>query len=177
MGLLGTIVENDWKIFNKVVGGMKNIFKKDNKITLLKWKFSRKNYCVLKKMNLTSCRWRLFISLNFRIILVNIKTFKTRYVFLLQNAPIKEWTITTADHFNFISTIIYSNRLKTVPLHTKKTWRLDHKLVQDFLNEIFTRNVALNENILDGFLYLKTTINSAENIWVWVKIKLRRITW
>ena len=35
-GLLGTIVENDWKIFNKVVGGMKNIFKKDNKITLLK---------------------------------------------------------------------------------------------------------------------------------------------
>ena len=34
--LLGTNVENDLKIFNKVLGGMKKIFKKDNKITLLK---------------------------------------------------------------------------------------------------------------------------------------------
>ena len=31
VGLLGTIVENDLKIFNKVVGGMKNICKKGRK--------------------------------------------------------------------------------------------------------------------------------------------------
>ena len=49
VGLLETIVRNDLKIFNKVVGGMKNIFKKDNKITLLKWTYSRKNYRKLKK--------------------------------------------------------------------------------------------------------------------------------
>ena len=46
-----TTVENYEKTFNKVVSGMRNIFKKDNKITLLKWRFSRKSYSKLKKVN------------------------------------------------------------------------------------------------------------------------------
>ena len=44
-----TLLEQWVKIFNKVVGGMKNIFKKGNKITLLKWTFSRKNFSRLIK--------------------------------------------------------------------------------------------------------------------------------
>ena len=35
----------------------------------------------------------------------------------------------------------------------KKSSRLDHKLVQEFLNEIFTRNSTFNENMLDGFIF------------------------
>ena len=34
----------------------------------------------------------------------------------------------------------------------KKSSKLDHKLVQELLNEIFTRNPTFNENILDGFI-------------------------
>ena len=34
----------------------------------------------------------------------------------------------------------------------KKSSILDHKLVQELLNEIFTRNPIFNENILDGFI-------------------------
>ena len=30
--------------------------------------------------------------------------------------------------------------------------RLDHKLMQELLNEIYTRNSTFNENILDGFI-------------------------
>ena len=44
-----TLLEQWVKIFNKVVGGMKKIFKKGNKITLLKWTFSRKNFSRLIK--------------------------------------------------------------------------------------------------------------------------------
>ena len=49
---------------------MKNIFNNDKKLSHLKWTISRKNYNKLKKMNLTSCRCRVFISLNFLMILV-----------------------------------------------------------------------------------------------------------
>lgn len=34
--LLGFLVENDEKIFKKVITGMKQTFKKDNEVTLLK---------------------------------------------------------------------------------------------------------------------------------------------
>ena len=48
-GLLNFIVENDLDIFNKVIPGKFNqIFKQDQKVTLLRWTFKRKNY---KKTN------------------------------------------------------------------------------------------------------------------------------
>ena len=44
-GLLNSIVTNDVDVFNKVIPGQfKQIFKKYNKISLLKWSFRPKNY-------------------------------------------------------------------------------------------------------------------------------------
>ena len=34
----------------------------------------------------------------------------------------------------------------------KKSSRLEHKFVPELLNEIFTRNPTLNENVLDRFI-------------------------
>ena len=48
-GLFNFIVENDLDIFNKVIPGKFNqILKQDQKVTLLRWTFKRKNY---KKTN------------------------------------------------------------------------------------------------------------------------------
>ena len=48
-GLLNFIVENDLEVFNKLIPGQFNqIFKKDNKITLLKWSFKLDKYEKLK---------------------------------------------------------------------------------------------------------------------------------
>lgn len=44
IGLLGFLVENDEKIFKKVITSMQQIFKKDNEVTLLKWSFKRCSY-------------------------------------------------------------------------------------------------------------------------------------
>ena len=44
-GFLNSIVTNDVDVFNKVIPGQsKQIFKKYNKISLLKWNFRLKNY-------------------------------------------------------------------------------------------------------------------------------------
>ena len=45
LGLLNFIVTNDLDIFKKLIPGQtKQIFKQDNKITLLRWNFKLKNY-------------------------------------------------------------------------------------------------------------------------------------
>ena len=44
IGLLGFLVENNKKIFKKVITGMQGIFKMDNEVTLPKWSFKRHNY-------------------------------------------------------------------------------------------------------------------------------------
>ena len=48
-GLLNFIVQNDLDVFNKLIWGQfKQIFKKDNKITLLRWSFKLDKYKKLK---------------------------------------------------------------------------------------------------------------------------------
>ena len=52
-GLLHFVVENDLPTFNKLIPGqLKQIFKKDNKITLLKWSFKLSKYEKLKEKEL-----------------------------------------------------------------------------------------------------------------------------
>lgn len=45
-------MQNDEDIFTKVVGGLKNIFKKDNKISLIKWTFKGDKYLTLTQKEL-----------------------------------------------------------------------------------------------------------------------------
>ena len=46
----------------------------------------------------------------------------------------------------------------------KKSSILDHKLVQELLNEIFTGNPIFNENILDGFILKNNHKLGGENL-------------
>ena len=52
LGLLNIIVKSNKLIFNKVIKGMKNIFMKDNKISMLKWTFQRNKYLKLTQKEL-----------------------------------------------------------------------------------------------------------------------------
>ena len=52
-GLLNFIVTNDLDVLNKVIPGqLGQMFKQDNKITLLKWSFKLKNYEKLRQKDL-----------------------------------------------------------------------------------------------------------------------------
>ena len=54
-GLLKFIVDNDLDIFQKLIPGqIKQIFKQDNKIMLLRWNFKLKNYEKLAQKELNS---------------------------------------------------------------------------------------------------------------------------
>ena len=49
----------------------------------------------------------------------------------------------------------------------KTSSRLDHKLGQELLNEIFTRNLTLNKNILDCFILNNNYKIGAEHLIMW----------
>ena len=73
-GLLHSIVNNDLDVFKRVIPRqIKQIFKKDNKITLLKRSFKHNNY---EKLNKLAPAARHF--LNFLTISVNRKRSRTR---------------------------------------------------------------------------------------------------
>lgn len=65
LGLLNFIVQNDNLIFNKVIKGMKNIFMKDNKISMLKRTFQRNKYLKLTQKGLNQLSDTAFYSFRF----------------------------------------------------------------------------------------------------------------
>ena len=152
VGLLGAILENDLKIFNKVVRGMKNICKKDNKITLLKWMFSRKNYSKLKKNELDQLSVQALYFFKFLDDFGKCKNVQDKICVFTVDDSLQSMNSSYCRPFQLY---FYHNLFElfenSIVTH-KKSSRLDHKLVQELLNEIFTRNPTLSKNILDGFI-------------------------
>ena len=81
------------------------------------------------------------------MILVNIKTFSTKYDDTLQSK--------CSDYCGPFQLYFYYNLFEpcknSIVAH-KKSSKRDHKLIQELLNKIFTTSPLINEKILDGFI-------------------------
>ena len=104
-GLLNFIVQNDLEVFNKLILGQFNqIFKKDNKITLLRWCFKLDKYEKLKDRDINSYQTQRSTSFDFYTNLESRKVLKTRSKWLRWTITCRASIRTTVDHFKCTST-------------------------------------------------------------------------
>ena len=152
-GLLNFIVNNDLDVFKRVIPGQfKQIFKKDNKITLLKCSFNLNNYEKLKQKQfdkLTPAASHFFkflydfgkykkIKNTVKVVTVddNLQSFDTDYC-----GPIRMYF-----YFSLLEP------LKGSVVAESSSKKLDAKLIGEMMNEIFNTNTRQNERILDAFI-------------------------
>ena len=152
-GLLDFIVNNDLDVFKCVIPGQfKQIFKKGNKITLLKCSFNLNNYEKLKQKQfdkLTPAASHFFkflydfgkykkIKNTVKVVTVddNLQSFDTDYC-----GPIRMYF-----YFSLLEP------LKGSVVAESSSKKLDAKLIGEMMNEIFNTNTRQNERILDAFI-------------------------
>ena len=152
-GLLDFIVNNDLDVFKCVIPGQfKQIFKKGNKITLLKCSFNLNNYEKLKQKQfdkLTPAASHFFkflydfgkykkIKNTVKVVTVddNLQSFDTDYC-----GPIRMYF-----YFSLLEP------LKGSVVAESSSKKLNAKLIGEMMNEIFNTNTRQNERILDAFI-------------------------
>ena len=153
LGLLNFIVTNDLDVFKKLIPGhIKQIFKQDNKITLLKWNFKLNNYENLtqKELNRLSTTARHFFRFLYdfsrykkirntvKAVRVdnNLQSFKTDYW-----GPLQMYF-----HLNLFEPV------KGSVVAEPSSKKLDVNLIDILLNEMFNTRTRQNERILDAFI-------------------------
>ena len=153
LGLLNFIVNNDLDIFRKLIPGqIRQIFKQDNKITLLRWNFKLKNYDKLTQKELNRLPTMVCHFFNF---LYDFGRYKK-----IQNT-VKVVTVDNnlqsieTDYCGPFQIYFYLNLFEPVkgsavagPLSKK----LDVKLIDALLNEMFNTRTQQNKRILDAFI-------------------------
>ena len=152
-GVLNFIVNNDLHVFKRVIPRqIKEIFKQDNKITLLKQSFKLNSYEKLKQKQLdklTSTARHFFkfiydfgkynkIKNTVKVVTVdeNPQSFKTDYC-------------SPSLMYFYLSLF---NLLKGSVMAESSSKKPDVKLIGEMLNEIFNTNTRQNERILDAFI-------------------------
>ena len=145
-GLLSFIVNNDLDVFKCVIPGQaKQIFEKDNKITLLKWSFKLNNYKKFKQKQLDKLTPAARYFFKFLYDFGKYKTIKnTMKVVMVDN------NLQMCFYFSLFEP------LKSSAVAESSSKKLNVKLIGEMLNEIFNNNVRQNERILDVFI-LKTS--------------------
>ena len=104
-GLLNFTVQNNLEVFNKLIPGQFNqIFKKDNKITLLRWSFKLDKYEKLKDRDINKLSDTAKPSFDFYTNLESKKVLKTRSKWLRWTITCRVSIRTTVDHFKCTST-------------------------------------------------------------------------
>ena len=153
-GLLDFIVNNDLDVFRRVIPGqIKKIFKKDNKITLLKWSFRLNNYEKMKQKKLDKLTPAARLFSNSFTISVNIRRSRRRTVKgvtvddNLQSFDLDDCSLF---HMNFYLSLF--ELLKGSVVTESSSKKLGVKLIGEMLNEILNTNTRQNERILDAFI-------------------------
>ena len=99
-GLLNFIVQNNLEVFNKLIPGQfYQIFKKDNKITFLRWSFKLDKYKILKDRDINN-----ITSFDFYTNFESKKVLKTRSKWLRWTITCRASIRTTVDYFKCTST-------------------------------------------------------------------------
>ena len=144
-GLLNFIVINELDVFNKAIPGhCRQIFKQDNKITLLKWSFRLKNCEKLrqKDFNKLSSTAKYF----FKFLYEFGKHKKVKNT--VKIVRLKDY----CRPFQICFYLSLFEPLKSSVVARSESKKLDVKLIEELLNEIFNTNTRQNERILDAFI-------------------------
>ena len=104
-GLLNFIVQNDLEVFNKLIPGQFNqIFKKYNKITLLRWSFKLDKYEKLRDRDINKLSDTAKHFFRFLYEFGSKKVLKTQSKWLRWTITCRASIQTTVDHFKCTST-------------------------------------------------------------------------
>ena len=152
-GLLNFIVNNDLDVFKRVIPGQfKQIFKKDNKITLLKCSFNLNNYEKLKQKqfdNLTPAASHFF---KFLYDFGKYKKIKNTVKVVTVDDILQSFDTDYCGPFRMYFYFSLLEPLKGSVVAESSSKKLDAKLIGEMMNEIFNTNTRQNERILDAFI-------------------------
>ena len=153
LGLLNFIVTNDLEIFKKLIPGhIKQIIRQGNKITLLRWNLKLKNYEKLtqKELNRLSTTARHFFTLLYDFSRYKKIRNMVKVVKVDDNLQSFE-----TDYCGSFQMHLYLNLFKPVKgsvVAEPSSKKLDVKLIDALLNEMFNTRTRQNERILDAFI-------------------------
>ena len=162
IGLLGFLVENDKKIFKKIITGMQQIFKKDNEVTLRKWSFKRCNYQRLIQKELEQLSDTAFFFFRFLDEFGKYKGIENTVHVYTVDDRLQSFDTDYCEPFQLYFYLNLFESLETSMVAKAKSKKLDRKLLSELLNELFSLNFRQNKKMLDVFI-LERFIDFAES--------------
>ena len=162
-GILNFIVQNDLEVFNKLIPGQFNqIFKKDNKITLLRWSFKLDKYEKLKDrdINKLSDTAKHFFRLLYEF--GKQKGVKNTVKVVTVDDNMQNLDTDYCGPFQMYFYLNLFEPLETSVVARSTSKKLTVNLIGELLNEIFVIETKHNERMQDFFI-LQNDIEFAES--------------
>ena len=152
-GLSNFIANNDLDVFKCVIPGqIKQIFKKDSKIMLLKWSFKPNNYGKLQQKELDKLTPAARHFLKFLYDFGKYKNIKNIVKVIMADNNLQSFNMHYYGPFQMYFYISLFKSLKGGVVAESLCKKLDVRLIGEMLNEIFNTNKRQNERILDAFI-------------------------
>ena len=152
-GLLNFIVNNDLDVSKRVIPRqIKQIFKKDSKITLLKWTFKLNNYKKLKQKQLDKLTPAARHFLKFLYDFGKYKKIKNTVKVVTVDDNLQSFDTDYCRPSQMYFYLSLFEPLKGSVVAESSSKKLDVKLIEEMLNEIFNTNTRQNKRILDAFI-------------------------
>ena len=152
-GLLNFIVNNDLDVLNKaILGQFRQMFKQDNKITLLKWSFKLKNYEKLRQKDLNKLPSTAKYFFKFLDEFGKHKKVKNTVKIVTVDDNLRSFDTDYYRRFQMYFYLSLFQPLKGSVVARSESKKLNFKLIGELLNEIFNTNTRQNERTLDAFI-------------------------
>ena len=152
-GLLNFIVNNDLDVLNKaILGQFRQMFKQDNKITLLKWSFKLKNYEKLRQKDLNKLPSTAKYFFMFLDEFGKHKKVKNTVKTVTVDDNLRSFDTDYCRRFQMYFYLSLFQSLKGNVVARSESKKLNFKLIGELLNEIFNTNTRQNERTLDAFI-------------------------
>ena len=162
-GILNFIVQNDLEVFNKLIPGQFNqIFKKDNKITLLRWSFKLDKYEKLKDRDINKLSDTAKHFFRFLYEFGKQKGVKNTVKVVTVDDNMQSLDKDYCGPFQMYFYLNLFEPLETSIVARSTSKKLTVNLIGELLNEIFVIETKHNERMLDSFI-LQNDIEFAES--------------
>ena len=173
-GLLNFIVTNDLDVLNKVIPGqLGQMFKQDNKITLLKWSFKLKNYEKLRQKDLKKLSSTAKYFFKFPVWVQQTQE-SEKHRESYYGRRLQSFDTDYCGPFQMHFYLSLFEPLKGSIVARSESKKLDVKLIGEPLNEIFNTNTRQNERILDVFILQCTKLSLMERMFPLVTMKWKK---
>ena len=161
--ILNFIVQNDLEVFNKLIPGQFNqIFKKDNKITLLRWSFKLDKFEKLKDRDINKLSDTAKHFFRFLYEFGKQKGVKNTVKVVTVDDNMQSLDTDYCGPFQMYFYLNLFEPLETSVVARSTSKKLTVNLIGELLNEIFVIKTKHNERMLDSFI-LQNDIEFAES--------------